>query len=1160
MARVANLCLPGWDEWKTQMLEKRRRRWRERVRARVRVSLWAKVHVSIEEEVEEDDMEEEEAEGTSSEEEKVSQGEEKEEEEIVMRGAEEMEDGGENDVGGGVREDGVGNMEVIEAGGRVDVEEEEKEEENEIEKGVKEDDEDGREVTEADERVDVEEEEKEEENGVVREESEDLGEEESVVEREVIENGEVEKVEEQDVTGTEGIEEEEEDKEKEFHREREKAEELEGGEEEGEDEVEDAVVSERQVRGGEQVEEEDDGEEEHQEQEQTGQYHLAEPFREHMRRTEDENIWQNQEGASREPNTVNETGDVSDSVESDYEDSDLMGSEDEFYIFDRMNNEERAAEKQYLEELEDTDDKSCRNENSILEALTSEEKKVEEDEREKLTDEKEIKSLATQEEELHVDHEKLQQEEEESTDEEDAEHSTDEEAGENNLVKIYCKEDYCRDVFRTLTEYRDSSLLTDLTLTTEDGRSFHVHSPVLAAVSSHIRESIIPSNKHRCKDRVDERKDTSSGVHWWSVSLGPEVDHVGLKAVVDFAYTGHIPCLNMNTLHQIKAAAQMLGAPRVLDLCKEEEEVPEKTGGQKKEERISAADQMTLSLQSIKQLWADRVGCDVILEALGGSLHVHRVILAVCSDYFRGMFTLGMKESYQSCVSLPFLLASELEVLIECSYSGALPLSWSYVFELTSTTLQLQYQPALSLCLDFLHQEINPHSCLDVASFAEAYEMEQLLEVADDFVLRQFQKVACIPKFKDLPAKQLLKYLNSRSLCVPSELVVFKAVVTWIQARPQVRMNLAKDLMKTIHFPIMTFKEFKEVQSLPMWSDHSLAELYQAVFKDFCSNKTQCRIYLPKESLVLIGGEQISEDLCKRSISRELWFGNSLRNHGGVKKAMEWRKLGDMPEAERFNHEVAVLNGQLYVIGGKKYYGIHDTLNSVYRYDPLQNSWESLADMQEKRGSFSVVVLDGKIYAIGGYCDPEYRESVERYCPTENSWSFVWPLDLPLAAHVAKVLQGQIFVSGGLSNNNQHLASMFLYHPETGSTYLANMAKPRARHCMETLSGCLYVAGGITTGVDINVVDQLACEVYNPVADSWTAFTSLPVPHVGAGSVVLEGKFYVLGGYSQEDYSDTKLVHRYDPTTQKWENMGKMPGPNNDIRASLLHLPSHFRL
>lgn len=236
------------------------------------------------------------------------------------------------------------------------------------------------------------------------------------------------------------------------------------------------------------------------------------------------------------------------------------------------------------------------------------------------------------------------------------------------------------------------------------------------------------------------------------------------------------------------------------------------------------------------------------------------------------------------------------------------------------------------------------------------------------------------------------------------------------------------------------------------------------------------------------------------------------------------------------------------------------SLYHIFRYDPFQDNWEILAGMQEKRCSFSVVVLDGKIYAIGGCCDPDYLESVEQYCPVSNSWSFACPLDLPLGAHVAKVTRGQIFVSGGMSDNNQCLASMFVYHPETGSTYLANMVTPRAYHCMETLSECLYVAGGSTADHNMAVTDQLACEVYNPATDSWTTFAPLPVPHVGAGSVVLEGKFYLLGGYSQEDYSDTMMVHRYDPSMQRWENMGKMPGPNNDIRASVLCLPPHFRL
>ncbi|XP_072314701.1 uncharacterized protein [Eucyclogobius newberryi] len=718
-----------------------------------------------------------------------------------------------------------------------------------------------------------------------------------------------------------------------------------------------------------------------------------------------------------------------------------------------------------------------------------------------------------------------------------------------NEIKHYRRNDHTGDIFQTLSDFKDSQILTDLELKTSDGKSIHVHAVVFSAVS-HIARSIL--NKQP--------------TWFWNrkallMEVGPEVEHRALEAVVEFAYTGAIRCLNALNVDEIKAAARYLSASRITEICDRE---LSKHPGKTKEKHVPASAELRTNLQNIEELWTKKMGCDVTLDVISASFQVHKVILAACSDYFRAMFTLGMKESSQSSVYLKFLSASDLEALLDFSYTGAIALSWNSIFEITSTALQIQYQPALDLCLSFLHREINPHSCLDVASFAEAFGIDKLLDHAEDYVLRQFQKVSRTPKFKDLPARNLLKYLNSFALCVPSELVVFRAVVDWIQAKPKRRLKLAKELMKTIHFPLMTFKEFKEVQTLNMWSNHSLKELYAAIFEDFCSNEIEmqnkCRIYLPKESLVLSGGEQILEDLGTRSVSNDLWFGNSLRNHTGIKKAMEWRHLGEMPQVARFSHEVAVIQGKLYIVGGKKYYGTGDTLTSFFRYDPLENAWEELSPMLQARSSFSLVVLESKLYALGGQSHHDYLETVEQYCPTANSWSFTRPLDLPLGAHVARVFAGQIFISGGLNDDYRCLSTMMAYHPERGCAYLENMTRPRALHCMEVLGDFLYVAGGFSQTDGGEICDMLACEVYNPEADSWTCFPSLPVPHVGAGSTVLEGKFYVLGGYSQENYNDVRMVHRYDPATQRWENMGKMPGPNNDLRACVLGLPEHLRL
>ncbi|XP_062300547.1 kelch-like protein 33 [Scomber scombrus] len=732
--------------------------------------------------------------------------------------------------------------------------------------------------------------------------------------------------------------------------------------------------------------------------------------------------------------------------------------------------------------------------------------------------------------------------------------------GFGDTIRTYHSKTYPKQAFIALKEFQDSSLLTDLTLTTENGNSFNVHSPIVAAVSLLIEQQL------REESRVQSDKDKNVGVHKWYLSLGPEVDHVGLQAVLEFAYTGVVLSLNKDTMAQIKAAAQALGVPRVLDLCIEEEITKKDENPDKEKKNIPVTEQLKITLQSIEKLWAGRVGCDVILDVDGALFQVHRVILAASSDYFRGMFTCGMRESNQTCVALPFLLASELQALISCSYSGTLPLSWDCVFEITCTALQLQFQPAISLCLDFIRQEIEARSCLDVASFAEAYGMSELLEEANDFVLRNFWEVSATPKFLDLQADKLLNFLHCDGLCAPSELAVFRAVISWLEADPGERLGQASLLMKGVRFPLMTFREFREVRAINLRMESfgsQEVDLYCPALKEFGFNfpetQNQCRVRQPKDALVLVGGDQLNPDVGLRMPSRELWFANSLRSGTGLVKEIEWKRLGEMPEKPKFRHGVAVMDGRLYVVGGCYFYTKDDIMKSSYSYDPVQDSWKRLADLQEFRSNFSVVVHEERLYAIGG--DKEINtnvDSVEMYNTDTDSWSYVQPLDQALSGYAVTVIDEGIFISGGFNCEYVCLVSMFLYHPETGTTYLADMIHDRAQHCMEALRGHLYVAGGVCN-LRKFYTDQQVCEMYDPSTDSWTAFATLPVPHVSAASVVLEEKIYILGGYSQDDYSESGLVHRFGPSTQRWENVGKLPGAVADIRACLMRLPQHVR-
>lgn len=171
---------------------------------------------------------------------------------------------------------------------------------------------------------------------------------------------------------------------------------------------------------------------------------------------------------------------------------------------------------------------------------------------------------------------------------------------EDELLQSYHRQSYPSEVFQTLGEMKMENLLTDLILSTEDGLSFHVHSLVLAAVSSLIQQKL--------QVRDGNEKEIS-------LRLCPEVHGSGLAAVVEFAYTGAICNLSKDNMLQIQTAALSLGAPRVLELFKEEED------GGNKEENLSAEKQMKVGLQSMKDLWTKRVGCDVELVAEGTVFH-----------------------------------------------------------------------------------------------------------------------------------------------------------------------------------------------------------------------------------------------------------------------------------------------------------------------------------------------------------------------------------------------------------------------------------------------------------------------------------------------------------------------------------------------------------
>ena len=71
-------------------------------------------------------------------------------------------------------------------------------------------------------------------------------------------------------------------------------------------------------------------------------------------------------------------------------------------------------------------------------------------------------------------------------------------------------------------------------------------------------------------------------------------------------------------------------------------------------------------------------------------------------------------------------------------------------------------------------------------------------------------------------------------------------------------------------------------------------------------------------------------------------------------------------------------HNQMFMAGGE--YPDGSASKSVWRFDPLINVWQEMASMQTPRSELGLALLDGHIYAIGGWDDNhEYLDTVEEY-------------------------------------------------------------------------------------------------------------------------------------------------------------------------------------
>ena len=179
--------------------------------------------------------------------------------------------------------------------------------------------------------------------------------------------------------------------------------------------------------------------------------------------------------------------------------------------------------------------------------------------------------------------------------------------------------------------------------------------------------------------------------------------------------------------------------------------------------------------------------------------------------------------------------------------------------------------------------------------------------------------------------------------------------------------------------------------------------------------------------------------------------------------AQSWDQVAPMPDA-RYDISAVVLNGEIYVIGGRDRDG--NVLNTVLRYHPEENVWEEMpATLHEGRAEAAAAVLGGRIYITGGKDDDEeVIDVVEVYDPTQDQWREVKEMDVERYGHGATVIDGKLYVIGGEDEEKRLVEEVEVYDPETDQWQKSDewkMDRPRVAFGLVSIGDTAYAFAGL---------------------------------------------------------------------------------------------------
>jgi len=190
--------------------------------------------------------------------------------------------------------------------------------------------------------------------------------------------------------------------------------------------------------------------------------------------------------------------------------------------------------------------------------------------------------------------------------------------------------------------------------------------------------------------------------------------------------------------------------------------------------------------------------------------------------------------------------------------------------------------------------------------------------------------------------------------------------------------------------------------------------------------------------------------------------------------------------------KVAVVRGDIYAIE----VNTSTKKSTIKRYNVERCSWQTVLSSHEGcRESSCVVAAGNHLYVCGGLLEDDFVTIAERFDTVENKWEEIANMQQKRGYAFGVATEGKIFVAGGNDHWVWCLKTCEMFNISTNEwQFVASLNVSRTHGSMVCLKGTLYVLGGQ------NVLSGLDVEYYDPTKNKWIKKTTIPVKMVSKNS------------------------------------------------------------